>query len=158
MYNFQNHNYIFTELTSFTPAWQAFPFYALRASHPWNGLMSFLEVARPQDGWPASVFYAFGHPTPYAYDSVISTIPFLPISWRVTLKFSPCKRWPGKKRCQGKIGEAEVRGNSYRHQAKGITWRKTSDLPREPPHSLEDFHFNQAVAQCTWHKICWFRE
>jgi hypothetical protein len=28
-------------------------------------------VAHPQDGQPAAIFYLFGHPMPYAYDSEI---------------------------------------------------------------------------------------
>jgi hypothetical protein len=29
--------------------------------------MAVSGVAHPQDGWPAAVFFPFGHPMPYAY-------------------------------------------------------------------------------------------
>jgi hypothetical protein len=46
--------------------WTAF------ASHPsrvstMRGMKAVSEIARPQGGWPAAVFYPFGHRTPYAY-------------------------------------------------------------------------------------------
>jgi hypothetical protein len=36
---------------------------------PENGLMAVSGVACPQGGQPATVFYPFGHPSPYSYDS-----------------------------------------------------------------------------------------
>jgi hypothetical protein len=42
-----------------------YPFYALREPFSWNGFAAVSEVARPQSGWPAAVFYPSGHPTPY---------------------------------------------------------------------------------------------
>jgi hypothetical protein len=45
------------------------PFYTLRVGHPRNGLTAVSGMAHPQIGWPAAVFYPFGHPIPYAYGS-----------------------------------------------------------------------------------------
>jgi hypothetical protein len=44
----------------FHPAPHAQPFYVLRAGTPGT-------ASRLFQGWPASIFYPFGQPTPYAY-------------------------------------------------------------------------------------------
>jgi hypothetical protein len=45
-------------------AYHALPSYALRESHPWNGLTAVSGVACLQGRQPAAVFYPLGYPIP----------------------------------------------------------------------------------------------
>jgi hypothetical protein len=48
------------------------PFYALQAGHSYNGFTAVSGVACLQGKRPVAVFYPFGHPSPYAYVSILN--------------------------------------------------------------------------------------